>query len=476
MARARIRFLERDEEDLIHEGCLEILEKIGVRVHSPSVSAMLQAAGAEVDRHKGVVRIPKGMVDEAIRRAPKGLRLCSRDGRHDLDVPVEEYPFISTDGLSIYMTDLETGEKRPTTRSDLAMFAKLADALDPVSFFWPQVTASDVPPAAHAVHEMWVSLLHTAKHVQGDAVNAGDARTIVRLASLIVGGEETLRKRPIVSCTLCPIAPLSFEKGAVEAQVEFAKAGIPVSSMSMSLSGVSSPVTIAGTIANANAENLASLVITETAAPGAPHIYSSESTPMDPALGKINYFAPEVPLIAAGLAQMARRYGLPSMIGQWGVNGTTPGMPVSFSELYSVAVTTMAGGDMCSGMGGLEDAKGGSLEQMVIDAALWEHARALMRRFEVTPETIATDVLESVGHGNTFLGHPHTRKHFRKELFFRDRQRLAWEATQSGRMVPEARAVVKRLLREHEVPSVDPDIVRQGDELLASFEKRVLAA
>jgi trimethylamine--corrinoid protein Co-methyltransferase len=476
LARARLRFLSREEQDLIHQKSLEILSEIGVLVRSATVLQRLGQAGTNVDLHSGIVRIPEAIVASAVRQAPKRLLLAARDPKHDLRVPVDSFPFISTDGLSVYTTDLETGAKRGTARADLAMYARLADALEPVSFFWPQVTASEVPQAAHTVHELWVSLVNCTKHIQGDSVSAADARAQVDLASQVVGGREELRKRPIISVTLCPIAPLSFEKGAVEAQLEFARAGIPVSSMSMCLGGLSSPVTLAGMIATANAENLASLVITQSAAPGAPHIYASESTPMDPVLGKINYSAPEVPLVCAGLAQMAERYGLPAMIGQWGVNGKEPGMPVSFSEVYSVVATTLAGGDMCSGMGGLEDAKGASLEQMVIDAHLWENCRALLREFAVTEETIGMDALRDVGHGNMFLSHPHTRRNLRKELFFRDKKKLVWESTFSVGMVPEARAEVRRLLRDHAVPALDRDILRTGDEFLRAFERQVAAS
>jgi len=471
MARARLRFLTAREVDLIHETSLEILGRIGVLVRSPDVLRLLADAGAATDERTAVARIPEDVVADALRRAPKRIRLCGRDPGRDLEVPVDGPPFISTNGLSVYMTDIETGARRPTTRADTMAFARLADALDAVSFVWPQVTAGDVPPAAHNLHETWVTLQNTEKHVQGDSVTAADARTQIRVASLVAGSEDALRRRPLLSVTVCPIAPLSFERGAVEAQVEFARAGLPVSSMSMSLGGMTSPVTIAGTIANANAENLASLVITQAAAPGAPHIYASESTPMDPMHGTISYAATEVPLLSAGLGQMAERYGLPSMIGQWGVDGETPGIPVSFSEVYSMALTTLSGGDLCSGMGGLEAAKGASLEQMVIDASLWEHCRAFLRNVSVTPETVAVDVIESVGHGNTFLKHPHTVRNFRREIFVRDKTRLGWEATLSDRMVPDARRVAKRLLEDHAVPPLDRDLVRDGEAVLREFER-----
>ena len=465
-----MKFLDSREEELVHAQSIRMLEELGVLIRSNTVLSMLRDAGAIVDEKNMIAKIPENIVTDALKSAPKEFRLCARDQKKDVILPATQYPYIATNGLSVYMTDLETGKKRATTRTDLAMFAKLADSLDEVGFFWPEVTATDVPANAHAVHELWISLQNGTKHVQGDSVSAEDAKTQLRIGSLVAGGEKELRKRPIFSVVCCPIAPLSFEKNAVEGQVEFAKAGVPVASMSMSLSGMSSPITIAGTIVNANAENLASIVITQTASKGAPHLYSSESTPMDVSTGAINYFANECPMIAAALTQMARRYGLPCMIGQWGADGNEPGIQKSFNELVTVALTVLTGTDCCSGMGGLESAKGASLEQMVIDAYLWSNLKPILRNITISEEMIAFDVTKKVGQGNTFLTHPHTVKYF-KELYFPDKSRLAWEATLSNKMVADAKQVVRKTLEKHEVPQIDKDIVKQGDEVIRQFEQ-----
>jgi len=470
LAKSVLNFLDSREEELVHAQSIRVLEELGVLVRSDSVLNMLDEAGAIIDEKKMIAKIPMDIVVDALKSCPKEFRLCARNPEKDVVLPAKQYPNVATNGLAVYMTDLETGKKRATTRKDLAMFAKLADSLDEVGFFWPEVTASDVSLHAHTIHELWVSLQNGTKHVQGDSVSAEDARTQIRIGALVSGGEEELRKRPILSVVCCPIAPLSFEKDAVEGQVEFAKAGVPVVSLSMSLSGMSSPITIGGTIVNANAENLASIVITQTASRGAPHIYSSESTPMDVSTGGINYFANENPMIAAALTQMARRYGLPCMIGQWGVDGDEPGMQKSFNELATVALTVMSGSDCCSGMGGLESAKGAALEQMVIDAYLWSNFRPLLRDVTISEEMIAFDVMKQVGQGNTFLTHPHTLK-YSKELYLPEKSKLAWEATLSNKMVADARQVVRKTLTQHEVPMIDKDIVKEGDEVIRQFEK-----
>ena len=245
----------------------------------------------------------------------------------------------------------------------------------------------------------------------------------------------------------------------------------------MSLGGMTSPVTVAGTLENINAENLASLVIDQVAAPGAPHVYTSDSTPVDMRTGYIDYSATETPLIAAGAMQMARRYGLPCMVSGWGITlGTRIGLSESFSEVAGMALSVLSGTDLTAGMGGMDHAKGDSFEQLVIDAAVWEHFRAFMREFTVNEGTIALDVTREVGHGNTFLKHIHTARTFRKEMFFRNPKTLAWEATLSDRMVPDARAVARRLLGEHEVPALDADVLKEGDALIRTFEAQLVHA
>jgi len=474
MAVARIKFLEKSEEDLIHKFSLKSLQEIGVMVRSPTVLKMLGQAGASIDEKTRVAKIPESMVNEAVKKAPKEFNLCSRDGKHDLLLPTDKYPYISTSGLAVNVWDMETGKNRPSTKKDIADVAKLGDGLDQLDFLWTTFTATEVAPLSHGLHELWTCFQNTSKHVQGVSVGSADEiRSQIKLASLIAGGEDALRRRPIFSVICCPIAPLSFEKGAIEGQVELNKAGIPVVTMSMSLGGMSAPVTLGGIILNANTENLASLVISQTANPGCPHIYSSESTPVNMMTGNISYESVEAPLISAGTAQMAKRYGLPCLTGGWGAGSddAQPGTLSPFSELASLVMCAMGGTDLSAGAGSYDVAKGVSLEQVVIDCYLWENVRAFIRKFTIDEQSFALDVVKQVGHGNSFLTNPHTARNFKKEMFFRDKKKLAWEQTLSNKSVAEAKVVALQILKEHSVIPVDSGIVMKGDEIIKDFEK-----
>lgn len=472
MGALRLRFLDKGEEDLVHAESLRCLSEVGVMVRSPVVLDILEEAGAVVDRKAGVAKLPESMVTDAVKKAPKSIRLHARDPKHDLILPVERTPYVATNGLAVYILDIETGEKRPSTRKDITAFGKLADALPGIDYFWTTMTATEVPQGAHSLHELWTALQGCTKHVQGvSIISAADAKAQVELGAIVAGGKEELRKKPIFSVICCTVAPLSFERGAIEGQVELARAGIPVVSMSMSLSGLTCPVTIAGTIVNANAENLASLVITQSASPGSPHIYSSESSPVDMVTGNINYYAPEYPFISASLGQMAHRYGLPSLVGSWGSGGELPGIPESLSEIYGTTLTMFSGTDLASGIGSIDVAKGVSMEQAVLDSWLWEDVKLFLRRYLVDQETAAFDIIRQVGHTGSFLTNPHTQRNFRKELFMGGATQRKWQKYPADRMVSDAREHAKKVLREHEVPGFDPDARAKGDAIIREFEK-----
>ena len=473
MAVARLRFLEKSEEDLIDQQSTECLETIGVKVKSEIVLKMLEKAGAGVDHRSQVARIPESMVKEALKTVPKEMTLYGRDSKHDMRIPVSSWPYQGTTGLGTYIIDIKTGKKRDSTVRDIADCARLADALTGADYVQTNLTATDVNPLTHGLHELWTTRQNTTKHVQGvEIFNAEDARAQVLLGALIAGGVDELKKKPHFTVIHCSIAPLMFEHDAVEALVEFAKAGVPVTPMTMSLSGGTAPVTMAGTLVNGNSENLASLVIGQVASKGARTIYCSSSTPINMKTGMIFYECANQPLIASGLSQMAKRYGLPCMVGDWGLNDTDePGLPHTFSETLGIALSTMSGTDMQGGIGAMDNAKGFSLEQAVIDSYVWENVRLQMTKFEISKDTVALDVIKQVGHGNTFLTSIYTARNFKKEVIMRDAVKGKFEATLSKTMVAEAREIALRLLKEHQVSQLDKEMLQKGNEIIKNREK-----
>ncbi|UCC32939.1 MAG: trimethylamine methyltransferase family protein, partial [Candidatus Bathyarchaeota archaeon] len=257
LAFGRLTFLSDDEVSQIHEMSLKVLQEVGIRVPSKGVQNVLAESGAEVDASRSIAKIPPSLVAEAVKAAPKEFVLCGRNPEHDLKLPTADLPFVAPNGCTNFMNDLETGEKRVTTSSDLRDFAVLCDYLDSVDFFWPVCVPTELQAPLHYIHGFAVALNNIQKHIQFHALSAEDAKWQIKLASAVVGDEEELRRRPIFSSMNCPVAPLVFEKRSSEAMIELARAGIPVAPMSMAASGATAPATIAGTLVIVNSESLA---------------------------------------------------------------------------------------------------------------------------------------------------------------------------------------------------------------------------
>jgi len=474
MAQARTVFLDQREIDLVHSQSIESLREIGIKVRSEFVLHLLEESGANVDYASMVARIPEHMVNQALDTVQRDFSLCARDPQRDLKVPTQGFPWMTTSGLAVFVMEYEAGEYRDSTRPDIAAFSRLADAVESIDFLWTALTATDVPPLAHGPHELWVTMQNTTKHVQGvTAQSAEDAKVQIELAALIAGGKEELRKRPLFSVIACPIAPLTYDEGSIEAQVELAKAGIPVASMSMSAGGTSAPLTVAGMLVNANTENLGSIVISQMAAPGAPHIFCSESAPMDMMTGSLNYGTVEKSFLSIGLKQMADKYRLPSLVadGGWGdeVEGGISGLMTPVTQLLGI----MGGSDLVTGMGSVDSAKGISFEQCIIDSYMWEVSKNYLYEVGISEEKIGLDAVREVGHGNHFLTHPHTHKHLRGELATWDQEKLDLLTMDNEEMPAAANRIVEDILDEHQVEPIADDLIAKGDAIIEEYEGRV---
>jgi len=471
MAKITTEFLNQQETDLLHDQSIQCLKEIGIKVHSTSVLELLERNGARVDFDEMIAKIPEQMVNQSLESVQKKFSLCARDPKRDLSIPTESIPWMTTSGLAVFVNDYEAGKYRDSTREDIAAFTRLGDAVDSLDYLWTALTAKDVTPLAHGPHELWVTMQNTTKHVQGvTAQSAEDARVQIELAALIAGGREELKKRPLFSVIACPIAPLTYEEGSIEAQVELAKAGIPVASMSMSIGGISAPLTVAGMLANINTENLGSIVISQMAAPGAPHIYCSESTPMNLMTGSMDYSAVEKSFVSIGARQMAGRYGLPSLVADAGWGRDVEGGIENVMSPVTQLVGILGGSDLVTGLGAVDSAKGISFEQFIIDSHMWDCSKNYLHEAEISAKKIGLDAVAEVGHGNHFLTHPHTIEHLRGELTSWDREKIDLLNMDKKEMPAEAHRIVKGILDEHQVEPIADNVVEKGNAIIEKYE------
>ena len=415
MSKASMSVLSKSEIERVHGTSLRMLSKIGYKVDSPKVRMMLADAGIKVDIARQLVFFTERQINEALRTAPRSVKICSRGGK-DYTIPDDGVQLVSTDGQPAAVFDIDSGKKRPSTLKDAIDIAILADALPEVDFIWPAVVATDVPSDKSSYIEFLATIAYSNKHIQHAAATEDEANFQIDVASAILGSREELAKRPIISDVVTPISPMRYDEGGVEGLVTLAKAGVPLVQLSMGIAGSVTPVSVAGTLAVINAENLCGLAISQIANPGAPSIYSSFSGVTDLKSGVFLCGTPEGILMDVASIEMARHYHLPTCVG----GPANASRSLSVESGYQSAMTAMAsvlmGADMMVGMGGMDRDSMVSPEKLVLDNEIWRWMERLKRGLEVNKGTLGFDAMKRQGPGGTFLSDPHTLKYMRKEL------------------------------------------------------------
>jgi trimethylamine--corrinoid protein Co-methyltransferase len=472
----QLRVLNSDELYEIHLATLEILERVGVKVSEQKALRMLEEAGALVSIKEKIARIPEYLVKEALKKAPSGFTLFGRNPNYKLRLENKRVYF-SMEGTSVYVLDLETGERRNSTLKDLECFFKLADALRNIHHASITVKPRDVPDAVAHVYELLAGFRNTTKTLDGYTYGQAVAMDTIRMASIVAGSEEELRKRPMLLGFHNPVSPLQHSKELTEGLMVYAKYKQPVIIAPEAQAGATAPVTLAGLLAQQNAEVLSGILIAELANPGAPILYGTVSTIMDMKTGNLAYGAIEAGLINVATAQLARYYGLPSRGTGGGTESNIPDTQAGFEKAITLMMAALAGINFIYvAAGALESTLTASYEQAVIDDEICGMVSRALRGIEINDETLAIDVIEDVGPGGQYLAQRHTLKYLKKEhylpIIINRQKREKWERAGSKDLREVACEEAKRILKEHRPEPLERDIEEQLKKVIKEVEKR----
>lgn len=310
-----LEFRVLSENDLarIHASTLEVLLKTGVFVEDEQALEIFDGGGCTIDPKTKIVRIPPYIVEDAIQAAPEIFLMAGRDPKDDVVLEMNRVSF-SCFGTAIKVTDPDTREIRDSTKADLADCARIIDYLDNVETNRRSVSAYDVPQEVAAVHDAEALLFNTTKHILTTPYNGYMARQIIKMLVAIVGSEEKLKERPLITFNNCAVTPLKLPRECCEIIMESARVGLSVTVLSQALAGGSSPVTLAGTLVIHNAEVLSGLVLSQLVSKGNPFLYSSSTCSLDLRYGTAAVGTPETALLNAAIAEMARYYLLPCRV------------------------------------------------------------------------------------------------------------------------------------------------------------------
>jgi trimethylamine--corrinoid protein Co-methyltransferase len=467
-----------EQVEKIHAGSLEVLQRVGLSTNSQKVLQVMADEGQKVDLAAGRVYFDPQFVEAKVALAPRYYTLAARNPANDLEID-GKHMYLSTDGCPAFILDLETGQRRESTKEDLGQISKVADYLPQLGVIWQSASASDVPVPVRPIHETHVQWANTSKHImQMTAVDPFNARGILEMCEVIAGSKEALRERPIMSNFQCIISPLYWDAPPVDAMLLFAEAGIPVGICSMPMAAATSPASIAGTIMQANAEVLSGVVILETLVPGAKTVYISYASTIDMGSGRMNptWGGEEMWLEQAGPA-MARRYDIPAVHSTMGTGSMASDWQAGVQNAMSAMGSMVIPGDLITGIGTLDSDSIFSLPGMVLDCEIMECILSWTKGIPFGDEDLAVETVANVGPGGHFLGEQHTMDHmrdFRRSKIMNRRDYEEWLAAGSPSPEDAAKDEVRRILAEHQ-----PDPLPDGAEaelarIVAAYEAEAI--
>ena len=473
---AKLALLSNDELYQVHLATLEILERTGMTIGSEKALKILSDAGAFVEEEKRLVKIPSHLVKEALKKAPERIVLYGRNPKHDIKLEDGRVHF-GLGSTTVKFMDIG-GERKPARKEYIAKAVRIADGLPNIKFAEQFCCALDYTGRAQDLHEIEATLINTEKPVVGIAYSLETTRDFIRIASLIVGGIEELRKRPILALYSEPVSPLQHDKIYIENLIGYAKEGLPVVYGPCMNAGSTGPMTLAGTLATSNAEILTGLVISQLVRKGTPFIYGNISTIFDMRTGIMSYGAPEFAVINAASAQLAQHYKLPF----FGTGGTTDSKVVDGQAVCEAALSALmavlSGTNLVHDIGYIESGMTASIEMMVICDEIAGMCFRIVQGMTVNDDTLATDVVAKVGPGGHFLAQKHTLKHL-NELWMptlMDRNRFeAWSKSGTKDLLARAREKALEILKEHQPEPVPKDIVDGIKKIIREAESREAA-
>jgi trimethylamine--corrinoid protein Co-methyltransferase len=291
---------------------------------------------------------------------------------------------------------------------------------------------------------------------------------MMRLMAIAVGGKAELQQRPRFFAICSVMSPLQMAQMQVEGLLICAAYGQPLAMSPEAIAGATAPVTLAGLLAQQNANILAHVTLAQLFRPGTPVLYGTVSTIANMRLGTVALGAIETGLITTGAAQMARYYGLPCRSVGGATESKLEDVQAGLERANTLLPAVLAGVNFITCGGTLDGSMLESEPMLLLDDELCGAALRLARGVQVDAESLALDVIQEVGFGGEYLTQPHTARHFRQEHYMPEllprEPYSTWKKEGARSALDRARDKVRQILAEHQPRALDPALERELDE------------
>ena len=451
-----------------------LLREIGVEIRGDPVAlGLFRDAGATVEGEH--LRFDPGLIRGLCETAPKQFTMHARNPQKNLQFGGHHLIFGPAYG-SPFVYDLEGG-RRYSTVEDFQNFVKLTH-LSP----WLHHQSGTVcEPTDVAVNKRHLDMVYAHlrfgdQPFMGSVTAAERAQDSIDMAA-IVFGETFMRDHMVIQGNVNVNSPLVYDDTMTSTLRAYASANQGTVISPFIISGAMSPVTMPALVAQAHAEVMVGIALTQLVCPGAPVVYGGFLTTMDLKTGAPTFGTPESTLATLAFGQLARRIGIPFRCG-----GHLTASKLADAQAMLESTNAMNGGIMAGAnfifqaAGWLESGLVIGYEKFVMDAEQCGALARMVQGLEFDAEQLARNAYTEAGIGKTFLGVEHTMRQYQTVNFNASlsdaRPFEHWQEDGASDMQQRAHARYRGMLAEYELPHMDESV----DEALLDFIARKKAS
>lgn len=466
-----LEILSADQLEAVHQASLRILRDIGMDFLHDEALAILRDAGADVEPGSQRVRFDPALVEEAVAKAPASFKLHARNPANTLSIG-DGAMAITCIASAPNVSDAEGG-RRVGNYADFCNLLRLAQSLNIIDLLggYP-VEPVDLDPRTRHLDAVAAMLSLTDKPVHAYSLGRErlmDALELVRIARGL--SDDDLKQQPSLFSIINSSSPLRLDTPMLDGVIQLARHNQVMVLTPFTLSGAMAPASLAGALAQQNAEALAGITLSQLTNPGAPVMYGGFTSNVDMKSGAPAFGTPEYSQAVLAGGQLARRYGIPYRSSNVCAANTVDAQ-AAYESMMSIWAAAQAGASlMMHGAGWMEGGLTASYEKMVLDADMLQMMKRFMQPMKIDDDELGIDAIAEVGPGGHFFGSPHTLERYETAFYppiLSDwRNFETWQEAGSPTTYQHANKAWKALLAGYEEPELDQAIREELDAFVA---------
>jgi len=422
---APLEALDEEQLEFIHNISLRILEEEGIEVMGDQALDLFKKAGASVDDN-GVVRIDRDQLLEIVAQAPETFTLTPRNSEQAIQVGGNVINFGLVSGTPNVHDNING--RRAGNFEDYKKLISFGQYFNVLTFFGNQATApTDMPANSRHLDTTFINLTLSDKAFMATGIGGGRARDAIEMLT---------------------VTPFT-------------------------LMGAMTPSTMAGALAQQNAEALLGIALLQLTRPGTPVVYGGFTSNVDMRSGSPAFGTPENSLANIAGGQLARRYKLPYRSSACNASNAVDAQATWETQMALWGAVMGHANLIYHSAGWLEGGLLASFEKLIIDCEMLQHMSAMLQPLKIDLVETGLEAMQEVGPGGHFFGCAHTMERYKDAFyapFLSDWQNSEnWVLAGSKDATARATEIWPKILAEFEPPPTDPAI---EEELQAYVAKR----